>query len=442
MEQLAAQKKAWTPVQKFFFRFFCCLFLIYIFPFPIDSIPFVAEIGKINEKLTAWYTAIFEAYANLWHKIIPWAGQHVYHLKTPITIFTNGSGDTTYDYTLLLTEFLLVLIATILWTILDRRRRSFHSAYYWLRVLVRYYLATMMFGYGFAKVFHLQMPFPYLSQLVQPFGDKSPMGLAWSFVGYSKAYSAYTGWGEVIGGLLLLFRRTTTLGSIVTSVVMLNVAILNYCYDIPVKLFSSVLLLMAAFLVAPDARRLWSVFILNRPTYSNYIGLKLTKRWTRITRPWVKWIFILYVLYSNISSSIDGQKQYGDNRKKPPLYGIYNAETFVRNKDTIAPLTTDTTRWKQLVIQFEKFAQVKLMNDTLRRYNFIVDTVSKSVSVYPNTDTLSKSKLFYHSDTTYLVLSGKIKNDSVYMRFKKYDINKFRLVTRGFNWVNEFPFNR
>ncbi len=442
MEQLAAQQTAWTPVQKFFLRFFCCLFLIYIFPFPVDSIPFVTEIGKINEKLTAWYTGIFEAYTNLWHKIIPWAGQHVFHLKTPITIFTNGSGDTTYDYTLLLTEFLLVLIATILWTFLDRRRSSFHTAYYWLRVLVRYYLATMMFGYGFAKVFHLQMPFPYLSQLVQPFGDKSPMGLAWSFVGYSKAYSAYTGWGEVVGGLLLLFRRTTTLGAIVTSVVMLNVAILNYCFDIPVKLFSSVLFLMAAFLVAPDARRLWNVFILNRPTSSHYIGLRLTKRWMQIARPWVKWVFILYLLYSNINSSIDAQKKYGDNRKKPPLYGIYNTETFIRNKDTIAPLTTDTTRWKQLVIQFEKNAQVKLMNDTVRRYNFIVDTVSSSVSVYPNTDTLNKSKLFYQADTAYLTLSGKIKNDSVYMRFKKYDINKFRLVNRGFNWVNEFPFNR
>lgn len=442
MEQLAAQQTAWTPVQKFFFRFFCCLFLIYIFPFPLDSIPFVNEISKINEKLTAWYTAIFEAYTNLWHKIIPWLGQHVYHIKTPITIFTNGSGDTTYDYSLLLTELLLVLIATIVWTVLDRRRGSYHTAYYWLRVLVRYYLAVNMFGYGFAKVFHLQMPFPYLSQLVQPFGDKSPMGLAWSFIGYSNAYSAYTGWGEVIGGALLLFRRTTTLGAIVSAVVMLNVMVLNYCFDIPVKLFSSVLFLMCVVLIAPDAKRLWNVLILNRPTEQNYIGLRLTRRWMRIARPWLKWIFVLYLVYFNISSSLDAQKQYGDNRKRPALYGIYNTETFVRNKDTIAPLTTDTTRWKQLVIQFEKNAQVKLMNDTVRRYNFIVDTISKSVSVYLNTDTVNKSKLFYHADTIYLTLSGRLKNDSVYMRLKKYDINKFRLVNRGFNWINEYPFNR
>jgi uncharacterized membrane protein YphA (DoxX/SURF4 family) len=418
------------------------LFLIYIFPFPLDSIPFVTEIGKLSEKLTAWYTAIFEAYTNLWHKIIPWVGQHLLHVKTPITIFTNGSGDTTYDYVLLLTEFILVIIATTVWTVLDRNRKSYYAAYYWLRVLVRYYLAANMFGYGFAKVFHLQMPFPYLTQLVQPFGDKSPMGLAWSFIGYSKAYSAYTGWGEVLGGALLLFRRTTTTGAIVSAVVMLNVAVLNYCYDIPVKLFSSVLLLMSAFLAAPHARCLWQILVLHRPAQPGGIGLALTKRWTRLARPWLKWIFILYLLYSNISGSMDGQKQYGDNRQKPPLYGIYNTETFVRNKDTIAPLTTDTSRWKQLIIQFEKGAQVKMMNDSLRGYNFIVDTVSKSIVAFPRIDTLHKSTLFYRADKDYLTLTGKLKNDSVYIRLKKYDINKFRLLNRGFNWINEYPLNR
>ena len=442
MEPSTFYNLPWNNSQKIFFRFFCCLFLIYIFPFPIDSIPFVTEISKISVKLTAWYTAIFEAYTNLWHKFIPWLAQHLYHFKTPITIFTNGSGDTTYDYALLLTEFILVVITTVIWTVLDRNRKSYHTAYYWLRVLVRYYLAANMFVYGFAKVFHLQMPFPYLTQLVQPFGDKSPMGLAWSFVGYSKAYSAYTGWGEVINGILLLFRRTTTLGAIASAVVMMNVMILNYCYDVPVKLFSSVLFLMCAFLVAPDAKRLWNVLILNTTTQPNYIGLRLTRRWMRIARPWVKWIFVLYLFYSNISGSLDGQKQYGDKSPLPLLYGIYNTQTFIRNNDTIAALTTDTMRWKQLIVEFDKFARVKLMNDSTKDYNFITDTISKSVSISSGTDTIIKSTLFYRADSAYLTLTGKLKNDSVFIRLKKYDINKFRLVNRGFHWINEYPFNR
>ena len=37
--------------------------------------------------------------------------------------------------------------------------------------------------------------------------------------------------------------------------VMTNVVILNFCYDVPVKLYSSELLLMAVLLFAPHARR-------------------------------------------------------------------------------------------------------------------------------------------------------------------------------------------
>jgi hypothetical protein len=36
----------------------------------------------------------------LWHVTIPWAGQNILHLRSAITIFSNSSGDTTYDYVL------------------------------------------------------------------------------------------------------------------------------------------------------------------------------------------------------------------------------------------------------------------------------------------------------------------------------------------------------
>jgi uncharacterized membrane protein YphA (DoxX/SURF4 family) len=432
----------WSGPQRFFFRFFCSFFLIYIFPFPLDSFPFVTELTSLNAKLTAWYTAIFEAYTNAWHVIIPWAGSHLLHLKNPITIFTNGSGDTTYDFVLLLTYFSLAILSAIAWSILDRRRTSYSTALYWIRVLVRYYLAINMLTYGFYKVFHLQMPFPYLTQLVQPFGDKSPMGLAWSFVGYSKAFSEFTGWGEVVGGVLLFFRRTTTLGALLSAVVMGNIVAINFCYDVPVKLFSSMLFLMSVFLAAPDAKRLSAVFLYNRSTepYNQYYTLP--KRWQRITRVILKWVFILYSVYSSLHGVLEGVKQYGDDSPKTALYGIYNTDLFVNNRDTIPPLTTDTTRWKQLIVQFEKYSVVKMMNDSIRRYNFLVDTSKKTVSAFFDTDTLHKAEFHYYQDTAWLNLEGKLRDDSLHIRLKKYDVQSFRLVNRGFHWINEYPFNR
>jgi hypothetical protein len=83
---------------------------LYIFPFPLTNVPFAAEINKISEKILGWYFAAFEYVTTFWHWLIPGVGKNLLDLNRPITIFTNGSGDTTYDYVLLLTMVLLSIL--------------------------------------------------------------------------------------------------------------------------------------------------------------------------------------------------------------------------------------------------------------------------------------------------------------------------------------------
>ena len=85
-------------------------------------------------------------------------------------------------------------------------------------------------------------------------------------MGYSPAYNVFAGGAEALGGLLLLFRRTTTLGAVVAIGVLTNIVMLNFCYDVPVKLFSIHLTLMATALAGLDGRRLLNAFVFNRPT--------------------------------------------------------------------------------------------------------------------------------------------------------------------------------
>ncbi len=57
------------------------------------------------------------------------------------------------------------------------------------------------------------------------------MGVLWWMMGSSPAYTIFSGSIETLGGALLLFRRTATLGAIVSAGAMLNVWMLNMCYD-------------------------------------------------------------------------------------------------------------------------------------------------------------------------------------------------------------------
>ena len=41
-----------------------------------------------------------------------------------------------------------------------------------------------------------------------------------------------------------------------------------------------------------------------------------------------------------------------------------------------------------------------------------------------------------------LTLEGNLNQDSLKINLRKVGENQFLLVNRGFNWVNDYPFNR
>jgi hypothetical protein len=431
--ELQPTPSRWSFGKKLAFLFFLLFFPLYIFFNPNGIVPFSEY--------------VFDYYIEPFHQLIPWIAKHILHLSKDITVFTNGSGDTTYDYVVVLIIFVLSIVGAVIWAVLDRKRDSYNQLYHWLTVVVRYYAAFTMFTYGFVKVFKLQFPAADPWRLLEPYGDSSPMGLAWTFMGYSDIYNYFTGGAEVLGGVLLLFRRTTTLGALVTFAVMGNVMAMNYSFDIPVKLLSTVLVIMALFLMAKDMYRLYNFFLANKTAPpSNITPPSIRKKALRISLVVFKTLLIAYFVGFGIYNSATALDQYGDQAPKAPLWGIYNVETFVRNNDTIPPLQTDTTRWKQLIIGgYRGYPRTHLkgMNDSLRSYTWRLDTTSKKVVMFPRTDSTYKNQLTYHfPDKDHLEMTGRWKGDSIYVRMKAYDLNKFLLVNRGFNWVNEYPFNR
>ncbi len=80
----------------------------------------------------------------------------------------------------------------------------------------------------------------------------------------SKAYTIFCGVVEVLGGVLLLIPRLTTIGAMVCFATLSNVFVLNLSYDVPVKLLSFHLLLMSLFLLAPALPRLADLLVFHR----------------------------------------------------------------------------------------------------------------------------------------------------------------------------------
>ena len=414
------------------FRFFFVFFPLFVFLEFNGTLPF-------TDDLSDWMVQPF-------HHLIPWLAQPFIH--QPITVFTNGSGDTTYDYLVIAFIFLLSLIGCTIWTILDSHRHSYPKLQYWLTVLVRYYLALTMLNYGMVKVIKLQFPFPGIGRLLQSYGNSSPMGLAWTFMGYSRGYNYFAGFAEITAGLLLLNRRTTTFGALVALTVSANIMAMNYCFDIPVKLLSTAMVLMSLYLLSGNAGQLINAFFRNREARFTQPNPPVPKKrtWFLILRIF-KCMLIAFCFFGFIYSDIAATRQYGDSAPSTALRGIYNVKTFILNKDTLAPLQTDTLRWKQLVLDGTPtygYASIRGMNDSAKGYfSFKPDTTQHTMTLAAYADSTNKYVFHYRfPKMDSIVLLGAWRKDSLEIHLKIIDWKSLLLVRRGFHWINEYPLNR
>jgi hypothetical protein len=421
----------WSPANRLLFRFGFSYFLLYLLPSYLGLLGYIPYGGML-----------VAGYMSFWQAVVSWVGKHLF--KLDITVFPNGSGDTTYNYLEILCFALLAAAAALVWTLLDRRRANYARLYEWLRVYVRFGLAMAMIEYGLAKIVPGgQFGPPSLDRLLQPFGDASPMGILWTFMGASTAYTVFAGLTETLGGLLLVTRRTLLLGALVSAVAMTNVVILNFSYDVPVKLYSSHLLAMALFLAAPDLRRLANLFVLNRPVepadHRPLFTRKGLHRGALVFRAVFVAEFTVLVLYM----MYDSHGVYGAPSRKSPFYGIWNVDELVIDGQARPPLITDGSRWRRMVFDYPGVVAIQLMSDTRERYVLKRDAAKRMLALTKRDDPAWKSTLTYQRpEPGRLLLEGTFDGKKIQAVLRRTDNPNFRLVIRGFHWINEYPFNR
>ena len=233
------------------------------------------------------------------------------------------------------------------------------------------------------------------------------MHLLWMFMGYSTPYTLFAGAGEVVGGLLLFFRRTTTLGALVTAAVMLQVVMLDYSYNVSVKIESAHLLLMALILAMPDLRRLVNVLVLNRATVPADLGRAPTSPRMRMLAIGLK------SLSSYLPSAVATKDSWGAYRQQQesrriPIYGVYNVEEFRLNGQVMPPLTTDSVRWSKAIFDSRTYASFMLMNGAMRsfsvKYDFDKHTMTAGTPNPRDSSTLSYSQ----PDAKHMILTGQV----------------------------------
>jgi hypothetical protein len=371
-----------------------------------------------------------------WNATVIFAGHHVFNID--ITVMPNGSGDTTWNFVQLAVIGSISVLATVAWTAMDRKRANYDKLLFWFLIFLRYFLAYMMLVYGLAKVFKTQFPFLTLERLTTPLGQFSPMGLLWAFMGYSKTYNLFTGSAEILAGSLLFFRRTTLLGALISISIMINILVLNLSYDVPVKLFSAHLLVVAMVIVAPQLKRLISFFILNQATAPEDIR-------PAIAHPKARWVYaigktIIILVIVGPLIQLGMQREAEVTAFFPERFDTYEIVEHKTNGVTV-PEDDKTRRWRKLYQVTKDKCALQYMDGAVIRWNFAADTVAHTMSlISPDSGTVYHFQYILANDNLYR-LKGKLNEDSIYIAMRKHP-EEFLLTSRGFHWINETPYGR
>lgn len=371
---------------------------------------------------------LFFATARAWHWLATQFGA-LLGLEVPPLELT-GSGDQLWHYLRAALCLIVAAFGALVWTL--RSRTLAHPRLAEAAVVaLRYYLAAVLIGYGMAKLVPMQFPPLFLARYDQAIGDMSPMGLLWSFMGHSQTYTWFAGFAEVVGSVLLLSRRTYLIGALVLVAVMTNVVLLNFCYDVPVKLFSMQLLVLLVVLVAPHARRLVAA-LLGHPTRDVPPRLRGTPR---IERAWLALrVFAIGMIALHVVGyAIIGEEIRGF-RRPTELQGIWRAERVVIDGVERPPLLTDDARWRKLIVHEYGGLVIRYTTDRRQWLQAEVDPKARTITV---THGVLRHVWRYER------LGGdRLVIDTPHVHAELVLEPPPRLPTRGFHWVQEEPFNR
>jgi uncharacterized membrane protein YphA (DoxX/SURF4 family) len=409
----ATTRVRWPIGLRVAFRFACLYWLVYV----ALNVAYRYPAGQIVSRL----------YMAAWRQFWLWATVHIFGITgRAATYVPTPSADTTLQYVQQAMFLVIALAGTVAWSMLDRRRTQYRELHSWVRLLVRYALALILFSYGFAKLFPQQFGPLTFARLMEPYSEFSPMGALWSFMGASRPYAVLCGASEVAGATLLLFRRTTTLGAMVAAAAMVNVVALNFSYDVPVKLYSTNILLMAVFVLVPDVGRLANLLVLNRPVAAADLSSpRFERRWARVAASLLWVVFVGYSLERQIAGNIaEYRALYTTN--PPPLLGLYRVEN-------------EHQKWRAVAVDDPRRLSASL-NGAAMTVRTTDDTVLRFTTTWNGPRLIlnkTESWTWSQPDADHVVL----EKDGEIVRLRKVDTAKLPLLSRGFHWINETAFN-
>ena len=209
----------------------------------------------------------------------------------------------------------------------------------WLSTILRYWIAFLLLDFGFQKIFEVNFNYSYHinDSLASALTGQE---LTWKYYGFSYGLALILASFQIIGSILLLFKRTILLGVAVLLPVLLNIVLINIFYSIGlITLFTSILITLGLVtLMLQQKVDIIHFFNLYKNTLPP-IGTNFSRSIARILCILIPLVFVIY--YNN---SVHLSKKY---------FGKWKVESMTRNGRLVSEneWQKDTLAWQTIYIE-------------------------------------------------------------------------------------------
>ena len=405
MEQTNTETQNWTYTKKIFFRFFFCFF---VFEYFLGTMLYIFIFG-FNFSIYQWFEKLYSP-------LYDYINGHFFHLKQVATRLTIN------EFIFHVLALVTAIFVTVLWSIIDKKRKSYRQADFWLKYALRFILAIIIFAYGIDKLIPVQMQMPDRGTLDAPIGYFHPDNLFWTLMGSNSFYQSFTGLVEVTVALLLVFPKTYVVGLIILTGSLINILMLNIGFDIGVTHTVIVILVASVYQLFPYLKSIIYFLLDKQP-------VELYKKPKPDSNKLYKTIFILsaglFVVsaFLNTRECLNRYNQFVKNSENTKTFTVI---TQTYNADTLKMAVGDTARWKYW-IEYKRdeknYLSILTMNDTVS-YDLLFqnDTIHKIIQIRPKE---------HASDTTqytFLYNTGENKSEKTLTD----SLHKIKLVIKEF----------
>jgi hypothetical protein len=105
-------------------------------------------------------------------------------------------------------------------------------------------------------------------------------------------------------------------------------------------------------------------------------------------------------------------------------------------------LVTDNERFRRAIFDFTDRMQFEKMDNTFTGFGAAINGDKKTITLTKSSDKNFKAGFTYQREGDQLTFDGDMEQHKLHLKLHRVDHTKFLLVSRGFHWIQEYPFNR